>query len=483
MNKIDTNTVKQFFEESGANIYDTASRTVKELDMWDIIDKGVLIGLSGGADSVMLLMFLLEYRRREGLNFPILCSHVNHGIRGEEADRDESFCRDLCRALDVELIVSKYDVPTLANSLGTGVEETARNVRYSCFRDIICGRNDISCIAVAHNMSDSAETVLFNILRGSGAKGASGIRPVRDNIVRPLIKIAKKDIISAIEKYGISYVTDSTNSNVEYTRNYIRNKIIPALSDITPDPERMICRFADNMRSDEDYLSSVAVDFLRNRSSISSNDLLGLHYSLFVRVLALMAEEQGALISNKIADDIHSLLLKDNFSYSVIGGASFVCERGICRVFRDATKENDFRFLIKKGLTELSPFNASFLFLNEKIDKNTLNVYKIAIQADISSAIIVGDLYLRPKKDGDSVFYGGMTHKLKKLFSDAKIPKSKRSLIPILCDDKGVVWVPGFGVRDDGIKMETGEKNYVAFGIKDESDGKQRLYSASEFRT
>ena len=126
--------------------------------------------------------------------------------------------------------------------------------------------------------------------------------------------------------------------------------------------------------------------------------------------------------------------------------------------------------------------NADFVISNEKVDKSYLNIYKISIQANLSSAIISGSLYLRPKKDGDTVYYGGMTHKLKKLFCDSKIPPSKRSLIPILCDDKGVVWVPGFGVRDDGVKDEDKKDVFVLLGIKSDGRDEDRLFSASEFR-
>lgn len=483
MDQIDIRAVERFFSHSASDIYDIASRTVSELKMEEFILGGVLVGLSGGADSVMLLLFLLEYRRRNSLDFAIVCSHVNHGIRGEEADRDEGFCQELCQALGVELVISRYHVPTLARGSGLSLEEAARVTRYNCFNNIIRGRNDISSIAVAHNMSDSAETVLFNILRGSGARGAAGIRPVRDNIIRPLIKISKKDILSAIEKEEIPFVTDSTNLEDEYKRNYIRQKVVPALSSVVSDPERMICRFADNMRSDDDYLYSVAEDFIASHGDIKNSDLRELHNSVYVRVLARMAGKKGASISYKIASDIHPLLLKDNFSYSLIGGASFVCERGVCRVSRDTSEGFDFCYQVNEGETDLSPLNASFFISKEKPEKTCLNVYKISIQANLSSAIINGGLYLRPKKDGDTVFYGGMTHKIKKLFSDAKVPRSKRGLIPILCDDSGVVWVPGFGVRDDGVEKEKREDVYVLLGIKNEGDDEVRLYSASEFRT
>lgn len=484
MDQIDIRLLEDFFSSSGSKIYDMAEKTVAELDMRRYLESGVLVGLSGGADSVCLLCFLIEYRRRHADSFTIACAHINHGIRGAEADADEEFCKRLCDSLGIELICRGYDVPSLARSSGQSLEEAARQVRYIAFEHIIQGRDDIGCVATAHNLSDNAETVIFNVLRGSGARGASGIRPVRDNIIRPLIRVSKDEIVKATSEFGLPFVVDSTNLSDEYTRNYIRHSVIPGLKRISSDPEKMLCRFADNMRSDDDFISRVAEEFLAGRKVVTNRDLAELHNSVYVRVLASMAESKRASVSYRIASDIRSLLSKDNFSYSLIGGASFVCERGECRVSRDTHEGTDFCFGVIKGITDLAPMNAICVISDEKNDKTYSNVYKISIQANISSAIINGGLYLRPKKDGDTVFYGGMTHKVKKLFSDAKIPASKRKLIPLLCDDSGVIWVPGFGVRDDGIPMEKREDLYVTLAIKcDENSDSERLYSASEFRT
>ena len=484
MYQINRDLIKDFFEKEGREIYETAKKTLAEYKMESYLSSGVLLGLSGGADSVMLLIFLLEYKRRNNLDFHLVCMHVNHGIRDEEANRDERFCRELCEALEVELVTRAFSVPTIARGSHTGLEEAARIVRYSAFNMIISGRNDLNTIAVAHNMSDSAETVIFNILRGSGARGASGIRPVRENIIRPLIRISKKDILSAMENGNIPFVTDSTNFSNDYTRNYIRNELMASMGKISSDPEKMISRFADNLRSDDDYIRQVANRFIESHSPVMNTDLASLHFSVFVRVLSILAERKGVSVSYRIALDIFALLSKNNFSYSLIGKASFVCERGECRIAPDTSEGRDFCFEVGEGVTELNPFNAVFVLSNENFEKTYSKVYKISIQASLSSAIIKGGLYLRSKKDGDTVYYGGMTHKLKKLFSDAKIPRSKRKLLPILCDDNGVVWVPGFGVRDDGVKKDEGRKINVLLAINENADSDtDRLYSASEFRT
>ena len=463
MLRISPDSPSAVFQSSGDYIYRKAESTILSYGMDEKIEKGVLLGLSGGADSVMLLCLLLEYRRQRGLEFPILAVHINHEIRGDEADSDEEFCRSLCKDLKVEFISHKIDVPKVARETGLGLEEAARKVRYSAFQDIILGREDISTIAVAHNMSDNAETVLFNILRGSGSRGASGIRPVRDNIIRPLIEVSKSEIISALDKAEIPYVTDSTNLSDEYSRNYLRNEIIPSLTKVTSAPEKMLTRFADNMRSDEDFISGVAREFLVTHKTVSNSDLRSLHYSVFIRVLSLMAGYEEGYLSSSLTSDIYALLDKDNFTYSLFDDVKFICERGVCTV---GTQDDDVDYYIevKDEITEVEPYSAEFILSK---DKYSSNVYKKSIQANLSSAIISGSLYLRPKRDGDTVYYGGMTHKIKKLYNDKKIPLSIRKKLPILCDDKGVLWVPGFGVRDDGVPREERQDLFATLVIKE----------------
>ena len=484
MSRTDFVDFSHFFSGRGKEIYSSCEDTIRKLDMHERISSGVLIGLSGGADSVMLLGVLLEYRKRRGLDFDIVCSHVNHGIRGTEADCDEDFCRAICKSLGVELVVSKICVPKLAEQCGLGIEETARNARYSCFDEIIRGRNGVCAIAVAHNMSDNAETVVFNMLRGSGARGGAGIPPVRDNIVRPLIGVSKSDITLALDDANIPYVIDATNASNDYSRNYIRNEVIPRLDKLTSDPEKMIFRFSSNLRSDDDYIRSVAEQILNDNSVITNVVLKDLHYSVFARVVSLMAGKMDGGVSFKIISDIHELLEKENFSYSLIGDCAFVCERGKCFVRKNIAEIPDYKFDIRLGTNHLSPFLADCVYSKEKINNYFSNVYKFSIQANLSSAIIEGGLYIRSKMDGDTIYYGGMTHKLKKLFSDRKVPASKRKQIPILCDDKGVVWVPGCGVRDDNPPDELREDNFVLLGMLSNDDGDAlELYSVNQFKT
>ncbi len=470
-----------FSSPEGKKLFDLANSAIEEHNMSDALKKGVLLGLSGGADSVMLLCFLLEYRRKTS-DFPILAVHVNHSIRGDDADADERFCKELCSALGVEFISRKIDVPAMASEQGIGVEECARNARYLEFANIISGRNDIETVAVAHNADDNLETVIFNIFRGSGTRGASGIPPVRENIVRPLIYLEKNEITNALKSFEIGFVTDKTNSEIEYRRNYIRHKIIPEIKNICDDPVAMATRLSKNLRLDDEYINIQADNIIRDKKTVSANELAGLHPALRARVITRLVRLSGAEISATQIDAISSLINKNNFSYSLPGGAIFVCEAGECFVRLDGFVDSyDYFYKLSLGKNSIDEYDTDFFITDEKLDESCLNIYKIAIQVKLSSAIIVGDLYLRPRKEGDAIYYGGITRKVKKLFSDRKIPKSQRDSIPLLCDDKGVLWVPGFGVRDDGAKAERPKYATLAIGRGAEMANK-RMRSASEYK-
>lgn len=466
------------------DIYAKVKATAKEYSMLEKMKGGVLIGLSGGADSVMLLYVLNKLSLENG-GFNILVSHINHCIRGEEADRDESFSMDLARQFSLPFISSKIDVPKLAKERSLGLEEAARIARYCEFDKIIRSRNDISCIAVAHNSTDNAETSLFNIMRGTGTKGAAGISAIRDNIIRPLIAVSKSEILGALDSFGIEYVTDSTNLSDDYTRNYIRHEILPRMQRITsPIPiEEMFLRFSENLRSDDSYINSVAKQFILSHSSgdFSVSELTELHDSIFSRVIRMLASDLGTSVSFIQIKTLKEMLKRGKpFCYDL--GSGVYCRSECGRVTMTVKEEDvDFLYKISTGENRIDDFSAVLTLSDKKTDKISLNVYKISIQADLSSAIILGDLYIRPKRDGDSVFYGGCTHKLKKLYNDKKIPPSKRNLIPVLCDDKGVVWVPGFGVRDDGGKAEDNKPLYAVLGLTDLGNSRSRMYLPSEF--
>ncbi len=454
------NIFESFYKSiSAAELY---ADFLKAIDMYKMADKikgGVLIGLSGGADSVMLMLLLKKYQMETG-GFPITALHINHGIRGAEADRDESFALELARRADIEVISVKIDCPAIKALRGGSLEEIARNARYSEFQRIIQSRNDLSCIAVAHNSDDNIETVLFNLMRGTGTAGLCGIPPVRDNIIRPMILLKKKDIVSALEQCAVPYMTDSTNLDEDYSRNFIRSRIVPPMLEFSDDLHELTARASYNLRVDNSFIDSVAEDFYTlHRDECRVSELRKLHPAVFSRVVRLISRSAGCpAVEFKHINKLMSLVQKDNFSYSLPGGFAFVCELGKCSV-RGETVSTSFFFDLNEEYTEISDFSAAVVISSKKTDKISSNVYNFSIHADLSSAIINNGIFVRSRQDGDSYRYGGITHKLKKLFNDSKIPPSLRDRVPVFCDESGILWVPGFGVRDDN--NTSGEKKHI----------------------
>ena len=184
----------------------------------------VLIALSGGKDSVALLLFLTHYAKM--LNITLYAAHVNHMIRSDEADNDERFCRELCEEKGVVFFSKRFNIPEIAREKSVSVEEAAREIRYGYF-DELTKRYGIDKIATAHTASDNTETVLYNIMRGSGTQGICGIPPVRDNIIRPLIFCTKEQTEEYCNTKGVSFCIDRTNFDDVYDRNNIRLNIVP----------------------------------------------------------------------------------------------------------------------------------------------------------------------------------------------------------------------------------------------------------------
>ena len=199
-------------------------KTILDFNM-DSMLSHVLVGFSGGADSTALLHYLLARSRVCGTRVSAL--HVNHGIRGECADRDEDFCRRVCADWGVPLTVIRADVPTLAKERGQGIEETARQVRYSAFYEAMQADPTVTSVATAHNADDNAETVLFHMARGCGIDGLCGIPPVTDQrVIRPLLACSRKEIIAYCKGNNIQYMEDETNQDTRYTRNHIRHTVM-----------------------------------------------------------------------------------------------------------------------------------------------------------------------------------------------------------------------------------------------------------------
>ncbi|MDE5960388.1 MAG: tRNA lysidine(34) synthetase TilS, partial [Duncaniella sp.] len=187
----------------------------------------IIVGLSGGADSVALLSVMLE------LGYECVAAHCNFHLRGNESMRDENFCRELCRELSVELLTVDFDVSERCRHTGESVEMACRELRYDWWNGLI-NKGIGNLIAVGHHREDNVETFFLNLLRGSGLVGLKGMQPRSLNIIRPLLDTTKAEIISYLESRGLKYVTDSTNSSNEFKRNRLRNIVLPEFEQAFP---------------------------------------------------------------------------------------------------------------------------------------------------------------------------------------------------------------------------------------------------------
>ncbi len=225
------------------------SAYIKKFHMIDPGEK-LLVGLSGGADSVCLFLMLLSLR--EEMGFSVEAVHVNHCMR-DSAKRDEDFVRALCAEKEIPLHVYEVDVQDVSKQQGLSPEEAGRNVRYECFLQTM-EKTGACKVAVAHHKNDQAETMLFHLIRGSGMEGMAGIKPVRGQVIRPLLCLEKAQIESYLSEQGQAYMTDETNASTQYSRNRMRHEVLPVLEDMCKGATQHMATAAETLREISDYL-------------------------------------------------------------------------------------------------------------------------------------------------------------------------------------------------------------------------------------
>ena len=230
---------------------------------------GVVVGLSGGPDSVFLLYALHTLQPR--MDFTLRAVHVHHGIRGAEADRDEAFSEKLCAKLDIPFQAVHVAAPAYAARHGLSLEEAARILRYEALEAARqqLGQTRAAWIAVAHHLDDQAETVLHNLVRGAGLRGLAGMENRRNHVIRPLLSIKREDILKWLKQYDIPYVTDSTNADPHYTRNRIRSTVLPELREINPEASAHIAHSAALLREADAYFHALALQYVDAHATLT----------------------------------------------------------------------------------------------------------------------------------------------------------------------------------------------------------------------
>ena len=438
-------------------------------------DTPILVGFSGGADSGTLLHLLCRYSKMSGAK--IYAAHVNHGIRGEEALRDEKFCKKAADSLGIDLFVLRANIPSLAKESGESIELCARRVRYEFFSSLMA-KHGIPLLATAHNANDNLETLIFNLSRGSGLSGLCGIPQMRECegglLIRPILRMSREDVIRYCTDEGIEYVTDSTNTDTDYTRNKIRAKVIPVLKEISQRPEKKAADSSLILRADNDFILGAAEEFyqkhIKDDGTLPTSAINGAHRAIASRAVIKLynecSDKDAESLSLVHIEDIIKLCLRA-VPHSALSLPSKMCaviENSSLKIMKKSEQKASvaapFNIPAEHGNNYISQINAEIVIGNTQ---RQINIYKKSIQMSLDSAKIKGTLTLRSRQEGDRIFMGGMHKSLKKLMCDKKIPLDERYRLPVICDGDEIVAVPFVGVCDTyRIKKDTDPQNTVS---------------------
>ena len=423
-------------------------KVLAAIEDYGMLERGstVTVALSGGADSVALLYCLLELKEQFSLN--IRAAHLNHNLRGDESLRDANFVADLCKKLNVDLSLKSADIACEADKTGESIELAARRVRYDFLNEVSGG-----IIATAHTASDLFETMLFNLSRGTAVKGLSGIPPKRDNLIRPLIYCTRADVEEYCKQNNISFVTDSSNLSDDYTRNKIRHNVVPVLREINPAADIAALRTAKTLREDSEFLELTAQSAFEkcvNDKRIDLNVLSNYHPAIAKRVIKQFYEGLfSAALDNTAIETL--------YKFCCSGTGQIVLPQ--CITLR-----------VKNGFLEILTDNECNVTYEVKLEKQE-KINNLLLKNAFDYDKIVGDAIVRTRCEGDKIRLAnrGITKSLKKIFCEEKVPNELRERLPVIADDKGIIWVYGVGISER-VKVDDNTKNVVVVNVRENKE-------------
>lgn len=409
----------------------------------------VQVGVSGGADSVCLLYALSQLR--SDLQFELEAVHVNHNLRST-AHRDEVFTLGLCQEWGIPCRIVSVDVMSRLQRERRGVEEAARQLRYEAF-----AKSGAQKTALAHHMQDQAETVLMNLIRGSGTKGLAGMLPKNGSVIRPLLCCSKREIIGYLQDHGLQWVEDETNQDVEFTRNRIRHQVIPMIEEQwNPNFCESASHTAAMLQQDEELLSSMAnaqYQRLKREQGVHLLEMTKLPPALASRVVRLFLADVGHGRDIGFCHIQAILELADKPSGSKINlpeGLTLERSYDILRCYQESRGlEDSWAYPIESIPCEVvvpeNKLKIRFRFV--KSIKNT-NICEKLYTKWIDYDTIKDTLQIRTRRPGDYISAAGGKKKLKDYFIDEKIPRPERDRIPLLADGPHVLWIIGYRLSD-----------------------------------
>ena len=420
----------------------------------------IIIGLSGGADSVALTHILFSVLGPEKL----ICAHINHMIRGEEALRDEQFASDFADSLGITFRLLRKDVPSFASENHLGSEEAGRIVRYGFFNELTV--SDKSVICTAHNADDNAETVLLNLARGTGLKGLGGIPLVRGNVLRPILSMTREEIESYCSENHLEYITDSTNLTDEYSRNKVRHKIIPELRKLNPAAVKNISRMSLLAAEDNEYLDKKAEKLLsssKNRWGLSAEKLKTANDVILSRAIRLFVHSES--LPEPQAQHVEEMIkvVRKGGSVDIPGNRRFYCSQGnVLLLNRSLEKFYDRVCELNNEYTRLG----RKLTISGPVPKNSIKFNNLVFINFADYDKIKNSLILSARQEGDEFISAGrkIKKKLKKLMNEKKIPEPLRDNIFVVRDGNVPVFVEGIGV-DSRYLVDDSTKTVITFSV------------------
>ncbi len=405
--------------------------------------------VSGGADSVCLLHALVSLREEYSLDLQAI--HIQHNLRGAESERDEQFCREFCRTLGVVLKVVSCDVRDHAEKHRISVETAARECRYAAFSEHCEG-----FVATAHTASDNLETILFRMARGTGLKGLCGIPPVRDRFVRPLLNVTRLQVEKYARIHGISYVTDSTNSEDCYRRNFLRHQVVPKLKECNPSLEETCAEMADTLRLEEDFLAAQAKSAYAGclQADGSLKGLAALHPAMQRRCIGLLLQEQK-LANRRNILAVQSLLADGGSVELVRNGLRACVSRDVLWLERPAVDVSEKPLKIGENCIFEGVFVEAEVIARAECEKFA-SVHAMFTNSVLDYDIINKCAVLHGRKNGLRLKLQGKEHSISvKKWLNGEVPPPQRAKVHYLSDASGLLWVQGLGAAARAAVTET----------------------------
>ena len=456
-------------------------QTIKDSMMLNSGDK-VIVAVSGGPDSMCLLHIL--YSLKEELNIELAAAHVNHCLRGEEADADEEYVRKFCNSIGVEFYSKRVDIHNYAKERNLSCETAGREVRYDFFNELF-HKLKAQKIALAHNANDQAETVLMRIMRGAGMEGLVGIKPVRDNIyIRPIINILRKDIEAYCSENNLGARIDKSNLENIYNRNKVRLELIPYIQDnFNKDIVNTLVRLSQTVSKDNEYLDRMASERYQLYGNnvggrvLIRKEAFGEPEAILTRILRIALFKLTGTLKN--FDKLHIYEIIDIAGRST--GKKAILPNNV--VALNSYEHIELYLNKREGLTTKDKEEYK-IYIN-KVNDVQCGKYKISVKLverkkmiNFKNKIltkyfdydkIIGDMILRYRKDGDRFTPLGMSgsKKLKDIFIDMKIPQEERDKIPLICFGEDIGWIVGYRVSDK-YKVTNESKNILEINIERE---------------